>query len=173
MSSFFRGKHFLCWNVSLISLISLTVVSSALTVLLLECSTALTVGDKCFCWEDSHWFMNSATNRKDPSKQVCLLQSEMCCNLKAGQSELRRQQSEISKRHLKTTSLPSNKIRHFWNSYLTCCFINRCLKKILRSFKFWVDTPFNWMSTAQYPHLESDHENCQACPDNHGKIYLK
>ena len=65
---FFRREAFLSRNVSLISL---TVVSSALTVLLLECSTALTVGDKRFCWEDSHWFMNTATNKKAPSK-ACL-----------------------------------------------------------------------------------------------------
>ena len=57
MSSFFRGKPF-CIEMSL------TFVSSALTVLLLECSTALTVGEKHVSWEDSHWFRNTATNRK-------------------------------------------------------------------------------------------------------------
>ena len=62
-------------------------------------------------------------------------------SLRAGQSELRRQQSEISKRHFKTERLPSNKIRHFWNSYL-CGSIIQYQNKILRSFHFWANTPF-------------------------------
>jgi hypothetical protein len=66
-------------------------------------------GRHTFFWEDSHWLMNTATNRKDPSKLVCLPQSELFCILTAGQSELRRQQSEISKRHFKRKRLPSNK----------------------------------------------------------------
>ena len=119
------------------------------TVLLLECIKALTVGDRRVCWEDSHWFMNTATNRKAPSKLVCLPQSELCCILRAGQSELRRQQSEIPKRHFKTKRLPSNKRRHFWNSYSWGSFIQYQIK-ILRSFHFWVHTPFNW---AEFPRL--------------------
>ena len=65
-------------------------------------------------WEDSDWFINTATNRKAPSELVCLPQSELCCILRAGQLELRRQQSEIPKRHFKTKRLPSNKRRHFF-----------------------------------------------------------
>ena len=33
------------------------------------------------------------------------------------------------------------KWRHFWNSY-SCGFIIQCLNNILRSFHFWVHTPF-------------------------------
>ena len=54
-----------------VTLRSLTVVSSVLTVLLIKCNTALTERDKLDCWEDSHWFMNTTTNRKAPIK-TCL-----------------------------------------------------------------------------------------------------
>jgi hypothetical protein len=56
-----------------------------------------TVGDKVFM-EGSHWFKNTATNRKAPSKLGCLPQSELCFILREGQSELRRQ-SDIPKGH--------------------------------------------------------------------------
>ena len=101
------------WNVSFIFL---TVVSSALIVLLLESSIALTVETNVFAG-------------KTPSKNVCLPQSELCCILRAAQSELRRQQSEISKRHFKTKRLPCNERRQFWNSYI-CVFINQYQNKI-------------------------------------------
>ena len=51
-----------------VSLRSLTDVSLVLTVLLLKFKTAPTERDKQACWENSHWFMNIATNRKTAIK---------------------------------------------------------------------------------------------------------
>ena len=76
-----------------------------------------------------------------PAKYACLFQSELCCILRAGQSELKRQQSGISKRHFRTKRPSSKTGRHFCYFYW-CGSINQCQNNILRSFHFWVNPPF-------------------------------
>jgi hypothetical protein len=57
---------------------------------------------------------------------VVFLENTLSPTVRAGQLELMRQQSEISKRNVKTKRLPSNKRRHFWNSY-SCGFIHQII----------------------------------------------
>ena len=71
---------------------------------------------QAFCFEISLTVVSSACFlRRLPlvheysNQQTCLPQSELCCIPRAGHSELRRHQSEISTRNFKTKSFPLTK----------------------------------------------------------------
>jgi hypothetical protein len=99
-------------------------VLQILSVLLLECSTALG-------WEPSYWLQYLWTNERLPRKQL-VSHCQSCAAFQKGHSKLRRQPSDILKRQFINKWHPSNKRRPFWNSY-SCGSINQCLKKVLRS----------------------------------------